>query len=72
MFMFQTLKLLPAKVGFVDGEVLGVLSFTFGGLALVLVPFISSKNYRYSGVLKVAGIAVLLFILAMTILGYLS
>jgi cytochrome b6 len=72
MFMFQTLKLLPAKVGFVDGEVLGVLSFTFGGLALVLVPFISSKNYRYNRLLRVAGIAVLLFILAMTILGYLS
>ena len=36
VFMFQTLKLIPAKVGFVDGEVLGVIGFGLGGLALCL------------------------------------
>jgi cytochrome b6 len=72
MFMFQTLKLLPAKVGFIDGEVLGVLGFGCGGLALVLVPLIAS-NIRKSGpYLTIAGVLILSFILTMTILGYVS
>src|SRR5436189_112158 len=38
VFMFQTLKFLPAKIGPVDGEVLGVIAFGIAGLALVLTP----------------------------------
>jgi cytochrome b6 len=72
MFMFQTLKLIPAKVGFIDGEVLAVLIFGLGGLALVLVPFIDSKKRKYSSFLTIAGILILLFVLSMTILGYLT
>ena len=40
MFMFQTLKLLPAHVLGVEGETIGVLAFGFGGLLLALVPFL--------------------------------
>src|SRR5713226_8146169 len=39
VFMFQTLKVLPAKVWFIDGEVLGVLAFGAGGLLWLLLPF---------------------------------
>ena len=72
IFMFQTLKLIPAKVGFIDGEVLGVLTFGFGGLALLLVPFVDERAGKYSSALTVAGVLILLFILAMTVVGYLT
>ena len=39
LFMFQTLKLIPAKVWFIDGEVLGVLVFGVVGLMWLLLPF---------------------------------
>jgi quinol-cytochrome oxidoreductase complex cytochrome b subunit len=32
LFMFQTLKLLPAKILIFDGEVVGILAFALGGL----------------------------------------
>jgi cytochrome b6 len=73
MFMFQTLKLLPAKIGVIDGEVLGVLAFGAGAGALVLVPFIDRPaSRRAAKILTFAGILVVLYILAMTIAGYRS
>jgi cytochrome b6 len=44
LFMFQTLKLIPPKVWFVDGEVLGVLAFGLVGLLWVLLPFFESDH----------------------------
>ena len=40
LFMYQTLKLLPAKLAGVDGETLGVLGFGAGAAVLLLVPFL--------------------------------
>src|SRR5215470_2315010 len=58
VFMFQTLKLIPAKVGFVDGEVLGVLAFSFGGIVLLVLPFIENRAGRKAAMLlTVTGIA---------------
>jgi cytochrome b6 len=71
MFMFQTLKLIPAKIGFIDGEVLGILVFGFAGLVLLLVPFIENRGgRRATAILTAAGIVALLYIAAMTVLGY--
>ncbi len=42
LFMFQTLKLIPPKVWFIDGEVLGVLAFGVIGLLWILLPFFES------------------------------
>src|ERR1700693_704143 len=39
LFMFQTLKLIPAKVWFMDGEVLGTMVFAVAGLIWFLLPF---------------------------------
>ncbi len=73
MFMFQTLKLLPAKIGFVEGEVLGVLGFSLGGLVLLLVPLIDSRgSKRIAKILAAAGGLVMIYILAMTVAGYLE
>ena len=44
LFMFQTLKLIPSKVWFVDGEVLGVLAFGLVGLFWIVLPFFESEQ----------------------------
>src|SRR5581483_6673002 len=40
LFMFQTLKWIPAKVLGMDGEVLGIMAFNLIALLLFIVPFI--------------------------------
>ena len=40
LFMFQTLKKLPAHIFGIEGEVLGVLFFAVCGLIVLLVPFL--------------------------------
>jgi len=40
LFMFQTLKYLPAKVFFLDGELLGLFGFSAAALVWVAVPFL--------------------------------
>jgi cytochrome b6 len=72
VFMFQTLKLIPAKVGFVDGEVLGVLGFSLGGIVLLLVPFIENRARKAAVILTAVGILVLLYIATMTLAAYLA
>ena len=59
LFMFQTLKYLPAKILFIDGEVVGVLVFTLGGLMLFLVPFLNRTpgHGTRRRVFQIAGIA---------------
>jgi cytochrome b6 len=46
LFMFQSLKLIPSKVWFIDGEVLGVLAFGFVGVMWVLLPFLETSRTR--------------------------
>jgi len=73
VFMFQTLKLIPAKVGFVDGEVLGVLAFSFAGIVLLVIPFIENRAGRRAAMaLTATGIAALLYVAIMTLAGYLA
>src|SRR5262249_3625882 len=71
LFMFQTLKFIPAKIAGVDGEIIGILAFAVGGLLWVLVPFIDkSPEKRMSRVFTALGIVVVLYIIGMTIYGY--
>jgi len=72
MFMFQTLKLLPAKVGMVDGEVAGILGFSVAALVLIVVPFVDSKPGRIRVLLITVGTLAVLYLLSMTILGYIA
>jgi cytochrome b6 len=43
LFMFQTLKYLPAKVLFLDGELLGILGFSAVALVWIAVPFLDHQ-----------------------------
>lgn len=74
MFMFQTLKYIPGKVFFIDGELLGILIFAVGGAAMVLVPFLDRKarHEQRNLLFTVIGWGVIVYIVAFTILGYLS
>jgi len=74
LFMFQTLKWLPAKIWRFDGEVIGILAFNFIALLLFVVPFVdrSPQNKRRRLVFNLIGIVALLFIVVMTIVGYVT
>jgi quinol-cytochrome oxidoreductase complex cytochrome b subunit len=71
MFMFQTLKKIPAKVWFADGDVLGVLAFGLAGVVWVLLPFFDqAAGKRGRRLVLGAGMFALSYIIAMTIYAY--
>ena len=74
LFMFQTLKYIPAKIFIMDGELLGILLFGLAGLLWVLVPFWdtqSSKGLRNRKI-NYIGLFAVGFIIVLTILGWVS
>jgi len=73
MFAFQALKMLPAHVLFMEGELFGIIFFSLGGLIWMLIPFLdrASQENKRSKLVVWFGIFVVLFIVAMTIIGYL-
>ncbi len=74
MFMFKTLKLLPSHVWFLEGEVLGILAFGLGGLAWFFLPLLDRPAARgqVSRVVNALGITVIVYMVVMTVWGYLS
>ncbi len=74
LFMFQTLKYLPAKIWIIDGEVVGIMAFNLVALLLFIVPFVdrSPQNKRRRLVFNLVGVVALLFIVVMTIVGYVT
>jgi cytochrome b6 len=74
MFMFQALKLLPAHVLFIEGEVFGIMGFAIAGIAWMLVPIweIRKKQGTKLNLMMVIGVLAVLFIIILTIIGYAS
>ena len=73
LFMFQTLKYLPAKILGMDGEVLGIMAFNLCALLLFIVPFVDrGENPRRTLIFNIIGVLALLYILVMTIIGYVT
>jgi len=73
LFMFQTLKLIPAKILSFDGEVIGILAFAIGGLAWFGLPFLDKPAPpRRRLVFTAIGVIVLVYMIALTILGYIG
>ncbi len=73
-WMFQTLKLLPAHVLGVEGELLGVLGFGAGAVLLLLVPFLDRSQAPGGGgnrLVLACGWAVIVYIAVMTAMVYL-
>jgi cytochrome b6 len=74
LFMFQALKYLPAHVLFIEGEVLGILLFGIAGILWLLVPFWDKKTARgqKNKFINYLGIFAVMFIIVLTILGWLT
>lgn len=72
MFMFQTLKYLPAHILGIEGEIVGILGFGLGGLFLLLIPFLDRQTARGepSRLFTWIGIAIIAYMLLLTYLGY--
>lgn len=72
VFMFQTLKYLPSLILGIEGEVIGVVGFGVAGLFLLLVPFLDRRTARGESSRLFTGIciAVILYMLVLTYLGY--
>ena len=72
MSMFQTLKYLPAKIGPIDGELIGAMAFNLGGLFLLLVPFLDRRSARgeKSPLFFWIGVGLVTYIVVLTMLGY--
>lgn len=72
MFMFHQLKLLPAHILGIEGELVGILAFTLGGIFLALVPFLDrrAKRGEPSPLFTWIGVGILVYIVILTFLGY--
>jgi len=73
-FLSQSLKYLPAKIGGIDGEVVGICAFAAGGLFLFFVPFLDRRAARGepSPVFTAVGVLVVVFMVTMIGLAYLK
>ena len=74
LFMFQTLKYIPAEILSFEGEVIGILAFSLAGLLWVAVPFLdrSQQQGRGSRTFQWLGIGAVIFIVVMTIVSYVA
>jgi cytochrome b6 len=72
MYMFQTLKYLPAHILGVEGEVVGIFAFAIGGLLVFLIPFLDRPAQRGESSRLVTWLLIVLivYILVLTYLGY--
>jgi quinol-cytochrome oxidoreductase complex cytochrome b subunit len=71
LFLFQTLKLIPAKLGLLDGEVVGILTFSVAGLIWLLVPFLDGTK-RTQRLVTGAAMFVVAYMGTMTAYGYVA
>ena len=68
---FEFLKYMPAHVGPIEGERLGLLLISFGGVLWCLVPWIDrGRNRRVTTIVMIAGVVAILFLTIMTYRGW--
>ena len=73
MAMFQTLKLLPAHILGIEGELLGVLGFGIIGLILMAMPFLDRRAAPVKASSRLAvgfGLLLIVYSVVLTYLGY--
>ena len=72
MAMFQTLKLLPAHILGIEGELLGVLGFGLVGVILIAMPFLDRRSLRGmpSRLAAIFGALLIGYSIVLTYLGY--
>ncbi len=72
MFMFQTLKFLPAHILGFEGDAVGIVAFGLVGVVLLLTPFLDRPSVRgnRTRLFVWLGVAAILYIVVLTVLGY--
>ena len=73
MAMFQTLKLLPAHILGIEGELLGVVGFGFVGFILIAIPFLDRRAAAartWSRLAAGFGLLLIVYSVVLTYLGY--
>jgi cytochrome b6 len=72
MYMFQTLKYLPAHILGIEGEVVGIFGFALGGALVFLVPLLDRKSQRgeRSRMMLWVGVGLIVYVVVLTYLGY--
>lgn len=70
---FQTLRLIPSHIFFIDGEVLGILGFGFGAALLLVLPFIESGlGDRGRRTVRIGILIALVYLAVMSVVGYVA
>ena len=74
LYMFQTLKYIPGKLWFLDGEVLGILLFGIAGVLWTVVPFWDYKSSRgeQNRLVNYLGLFAVMYIILFTVIGWLA
>lgn len=74
LFMFQTLKYLPATIAGIEGEFVGLVFFGVAGLLWLFWPFVDRAGpaNKRRPLVTTVGLVALAFIAVMTLLGYVS
>ena len=73
MFVYQSLKFIPAKMWIFDGEVVGILTFALIALCWMFLPFFESDRLqRAKSWVTGLGIFAVVYIIGMSAYGYLA
>jgi cytochrome b6 len=72
--LYQTMKIVPSRVWFFDGEALVNLVFMVGGLILIALPFYDrkSRSNMQNKLIKYCGIAIIIYLVGMMLYAYLD
>jgi len=68
--VFQTLKFIPAKLWFLDGELVGIILFGAAAAAWTLLPFFEGQSEKRRKVVTGVGVLVVSYIVVMTFYAY--
>lgn len=69
LFVFQTLKLLPAEIAGIGGDVIGIVGFLIAYVWVVLIPFLDRRD---RAIYPIAGWVALIFFVGFTVYGWLD
>lgn len=72
LWTFQALKLMPANVLGINGELIAIGGMTIGALALIFLPFLDKNTERSRRIVTWAGAFALLFMVVMTLIALLG
>lgn len=68
LWMFQSLKYVPATIAGINGELLVVLGLVVGGTVLFVLPLVVGQRERAQRLVRYLAVIVVLFVAAMTLL----